>query len=211
MGDVIGFNLIIQKKNHRGDKVMCTILKKLRDKTPYDLLKEYEISSTPPIDISKLMDNMGISTIAKDFTEIEKDTGVQIGSVLGAAFSNKDNLAIFYKKSDSLHRKKFTIAHELAHCCLHCPTDESSHIEFRLEPFAINLPEEELEKERQANIFAGQLLIPKDALLKHYEQMLIPSLTELAMIFDVSTSVMAARLDYLKMPYYKDSVTEIIL
>ena len=68
------------------------------------------------------------------------------GSILGAAFSNGNNLAIFYKKNESLHRKKFTIAHELAHCCLDCPNDESSHIEFRLGP-CMNLSDEDIKKE----------------------------------------------------------------
>ncbi len=189
---------------------MCAILEKIRNKSPYQLFDEYNISMMPPINISLLLDKIGISVIAKDFSDIEEMAGSKPGSVLGAAFSNNDNLTIFYKKSDSLHRKKFTIAHELAHCCLDCPQNESSHIEFRLEPF-INMSEEELQKERRANIFAGQLLIPKDLLLSYYDKMIIPSLTELAKIFEVSSSVMAARLDYLKKAYYKDSVTEIII
>lgn len=39
------------------------------------------------------------------------------------------NLAIFYKKSDSLQNKEFTIARELGYCCLHCSKDESDLIE----------------------------------------------------------------------------------
>ena len=194
----------------KGGVHMCAILEKIRNKSPYQLFDEYNISMTPPINISLLLDKIGISVIAKDFSDIEEMAGSKPGSVLGAAFSNNDNLTIFYKKSDSLHRKKFTIAHELAHCCLDCSQNESSHIEFRLEPF-INMSEEELKKERRANIFAGQLLIPKDLLLSYYDKMIIPSLTELAKIFEVSSSVMAARLDYLKKAYYKDSVTEIII
>lgn len=196
-------------KDKRG-ALMCMILEKIRNKNPYELLDTYGISMTPPINISLLLDKIGISVVAKDFSDIEKITQSESGSILGAAFSNGDDLTIFYKKSDHLHRKKFTIAHELAHCCLDCPGNESSHIEFRLEPF-INLSEEDLQKERQANIFAGQLLIPKDILLLYYDKMIIPSLTELAKIFEVSSSVMAARLDYLKKPYYKDSITETII
>lgn len=43
--------------------------------------------------------------------------------------SDGHNLAIFYKKSDSLQNKKFTIARELGYCCLHCSKDESDLIE----------------------------------------------------------------------------------
>lgn len=194
-----------------GVKCMCTILKKIRNKSPYELLEQYDIDITPPIDISKLLEKIGISTIAKDFTEIEKINQVDKGSILGAAFSDGEDLAIFYKSSDSIHRKKFTIAHELAHCCYDCPTDESSHIEYRLDPFVNDLDDEEYRKERRANIFAGQLLIPKSSLMQAYNKMIIPSLVELSKVFDVSTSVMAARLDYLELSYYKDSPVEIIL
>ncbi len=207
MNNIISYSLFREKYKCQGGDFMCTILSKIRNKTPYELLNEYNISLIPPIDISKLLENIGISTIAKDFSEIERELSQKQGYILGAAFSNGNDLAIFYKKSDSLHRKKFTIAHELAHCCLDCPNDESSHIEFRLEPY-INLSKDDIEKEKKANIFAGQLLIPKISLFNYYKKMIIPSLTELSKIFEVSTSVMAARLDFLKLPYFKDDFSE---
>jgi hypothetical protein len=182
---------------------MCTILNKIKNKEPYELLKEYKISIEPPIDISRLLKEIGISTIAYDFTDIENVKNVEHGSILGAAFSKDDDLAIFYKRSDSLHRQKFTIAHELGHCCLHCPNEEASHIEYRLDK-TLEFTDNQA-KEKEANIFAGKLLIPEEALVKFYEKMIVPSLTDLANIFKVSTSVMSARLDYLKMPYFKDS------
>lgn len=199
MNNIINYKPVY-KRRYGGDH-MCTILAKIRNKEPYDLLLEYDISFNPPIDISQLLDNIGISTIAKDFSEIEKLKGVPYGSILGAAFSNDNDLAIFYKKSDSLHRKKFTIAHELAHCCLDCPNDESSHIQYRTDSKLAD----DIEKEKRANIFAGKLLIPKKTLITYCNKLIIPSLTELAKIFDVSISVMTARLEYLKLPYYKDS------
>lgn len=191
-------------KRYGGDH-MCTILTKIRNKEPYELLSEYNISFDPPIEISKLLENIGISTIAKDFSEIEKLKGVPHGSILGAAFSNDNDLAIFYRKSDSLHRKKFTIAHELAHCCYDCPNDESSHIQYRTDNNELVKLSDDVAKEKRANIFAGKLLIPKKTLITYCNKLIIPSLTELAKIFDVSVSVMMARLDYLKLPYYKDS------
>ena len=210
MNNIIYYTNFIQRKNIQGGGDMCTILEKIRNKTPIELLNEYHIPLEPPIDISRLLEKIGISTIAEDFSEIEDIQAIETGSILGAAFSNNNDLAIFYKQSDSLHRKKFTIAHELAHCCLDCPTNETSHIEYRLEIYD-NLSKEDIEKEKRANIFAGELLIPEDILMKYYKKLLIPSLVSLAKVFDISTSVMAARLDYLHLAYYKDSVTEIIL
>lgn len=207
MDNIISYSRLKQKKKSLGGDFMCTILKKIRNKNPYELLSEYDVPQTPPIDISKLLENIGISTIAKDFTEIEESIGAKSGSILGAAFSNGNDLAIFYKKDESLHRKKFTIAHELAHCCLDCPNDESSHIEFRLEA-SMKLSEDDIKKEKRANIFAGQLLVPKISLIDYYKKMIVPSLTELSKIFDVSTSVMSARLDLLRLPYFKDDFSE---
>lgn len=199
-------------KDNKGDGVMCVTLKAIKGKTPQELLNEYNIDINPPVDIAELLNKIGISTIAQDFSEIEEMMHKEKGSILGAAFSNGDDLAIFYKKSDTIHRKKFTIAHELAHCCMHCPKDESSHIEFRVEPFLHEMSIDELRKEKEANIFAGKILIPVESLQTQYDKMLVPSLSNLAKIFDVSTSVMAARLDYLDLPYFKDSqITEVII
>lgn len=74
---------------------MCIILKKIKNKRPYELLREYGISTTPPIDISKLLQEIGIATIAFDFEDIEKIENVERGSILGAAFSKDEDLAIF--------------------------------------------------------------------------------------------------------------------
>lgn len=196
----------LYKRKGRDDP-MCEILRKIRGKRPEDLLKEYGIEMTPPIDISLLLEKIGISTVALDFSGLEQIKRLKEGTILGAVFSEKDNLAIFYRENDSSHRQKFTIAHELGHCCLHCWTDEAAHWEYRIDE-SILCNEAELKKEREANIFAGELLIPESVLKEKYNRMLIPSLKNLAEIFRVSTSVMAARLDYLEMPYFKDSITE---
>ncbi len=59
--------------------------------------------------------------------------------------------------------------------------------------------------ERNANIFAGELLIPYSSLMSIYNQLLKPSLSVLAQIFQVSTSVMKARLNYLELRFVDDS------
>lgn len=197
MSDVISFNTCYDKKRQGGD-YMCKILEKIRNKTASELLQEYEIDMKPPIDIATLLSKIGISTIAHDFTEIEESDNREPGSILGAALSNENSLAIFYKKTDSFHRKKFTIAHELAHCCLHSENLQISHFELRTQNS--NLDARELD----ANIFAGELLIPQNVLMPIYNEFILPSLSALAKQFDVSTNVMAARLDYLKLQYFKD-------
>lgn len=120
------------------------------------------------------------------------------GEILGALATNGDRAAIFYSdryKKDS-HRCRFTIAHEIAHCCLDQSDDDKKyvHIEYR------RCPESEKirEKEEEANIFAGKLLIPEEPLKRLISGLLVPSTTVLEKTFDVSHNVMCERLKYLK-------------
>lgn len=184
----------------RSGDTMCKILEKLRDKTPENLLKEYQISLVPPIDVSLLMQRIGIKEIPFDFTELEKIMKLKTGDVIGSVFAKGDELGIFYKASDSLNRQRFTIAHEIAHCCLDTDALKTKHIELR------SSQTENMLKEYNANVFAGKLLIPKISLDKIHSKFLIsPPLSVISKIFEVSTTVMAARLDYLELKYIDDT------
>lgn len=180
-------------------RLMCAILEKIQNKTALELLEEYSIELKPPIDISTLLERIGISVIAKDFTKVEKKSGIPTGTILGAAISKEDDLAIFYKNTDTYNRKIFTIAHELGHCCKHAENLKISHIELRTDIEKFN------EHEKEANIFAGELLIPEIVLRPYYDKLLVPSLDALSKIFCVSANVMAARLDYLGLDYIVDT------
>lgn len=192
-------NNIIMIFERTGD-TMCKILEKLRDKTPENLLKEYQISLVPPIDISLLMQRIGIKEIPFDFTELEKLMNLETDDIIGTVFAKNDELGIFYKASDSLNRQRFTIAHEIAHCCLDTDALKTKHIELR------SSQTENMLKEYNANVFAGKLLIPKISLDKIHSKFLIsPPLSVISKIFEVSTTVMAARLDYLELKYIDDT------
>lgn len=199
MGKILNYSFYIQKKSLGGD-YMASILEIINNKTPNDLLREYGIDLKPPINVSLLLEKIGISVISKDFSDAEDSVGYDRGSILGAAISNGDDLAIFYRKQDTYNRKIFTVAHELGHCCKHAENLRISHIELRTTISTFD------QHEVEANIFAGELLIPKDILLEKYKQFIIPSLKTLSTIFGVSTNVMAARLDYLHLDYYKDTL-----
>ena len=56
--------------------------------------------------------------------------------------------------------------------------------------------------ERNADIFAGQLLIPVDELEIAYKKFSKPYSSLLAQYFQVSVSVMEARLRYLGIPFF---------
>lgn len=186
-----------------GSDRMCTVLKKIRNKSAIELLEEYGLDKTVPIDIEQLLRAIGISAIGKDFSELEKRLDKPKGSILGMLLSSGNNAAIFYRKDDSYNRRRFTIAHELAHAINH--SDNEPHIEYRM-------AEKEMEEdpvEKKANIVAGEILIPLPLLKKEYLKLDIPSSTVLANIFKVSQNVMEARLKYLKI-FYVNSEGEFI-
>ena len=190
-----------QRKNYfftKKDGIMYEVLKNMRNKSAMDLLKENGISLTPPINIFLLLQRLGIKEVAADFSDIEKILQYDSGEILGITFAQEKQVGIFYRSSDSINRRRFTMAHEIAHCCLHTDTSTDKHIELR------SSKTQNDQREYNANVFAGDLLIPESSLKMIYEQLLVPSLSGLSEIFQVSTNVMAKRLDYLKMPYMKD-------
>lgn len=180
---------------------MCAILKRLNGKSAEQLLEENNIDVTkPPIDIRKLVTSLGISVLKRDFSDIEARARATKGSILGATISSGNKLTIFYQSDATYNRMRFTVAHELAHCCLHSENLEVQHVELRID-------EENGydEHEKEANIFAGALLIPRKLLDQEYKKFIVPSLSALAELFEVSETVMAARLDYLNYSYLKDA------
>lgn len=194
-------NIIVFKEYALGEKgavCMCKILKDIQGKTATELLDIYTTDKSIPIDIYRLLDEIGIKIKSIDFSDVEEKIGYKRGDILGATLIDGEEVEIFYRAGVSENRKKFTIAHELAHCCCHSELLKNTHIQLRKESECEKL------KEKEANVFAGELLIPEERLKEYYGKLILPSLSVLAEIFSVSTSVMGARLDYLNLSYFKD-------
>lgn len=193
---------------------MCDVLKKIRGKEPEEILKEFYPKETIPIDVVDLAQNIGIKLSGVDFTKMEKDALFKKevekkGNILGSVFVKDEDVEISYSTKlsnesvsnlsdidieDKLKkRQRFTIAHEIAHCCLHMKDGNGSHIEYRTEQTDYSDA-----KEREANIFAGKLLMPSNLIsiiadILDYNL----SLTFLSNLFKVSKNVVKARLDFL--------------
>lgn len=186
----------IRQKKEMREVHMCKPIRELYGKSADELLEMYGLQDSVPLDLSALLQKAGISVLPMDFSKIEQSKALKEqvekrGQILGALICIDDNAAIFYSHKDMVngHRYRFTIAHELAHCCI---TGEQNHIEFRRDSESVN------DSELAANIFAGELLIPEGKLREIIGELLIPSINVLADIFAVSVNVMKARLDYLK-------------
>ena len=182
-----------------GGEIMCKKLKELDGLTPNEILLSSGANSVP-ISIHSILRRLGISYRAMDFTPYEQNNENLIssrGKILGAVTILGDDICILYRKDDSSNRIRFTLAHELAHCCLDSKSlRDKGHIEFRFDENSTN------PKEFAANVFAGELLIPKNPLVDLYNKLIVPAVDVIANEFQVSINVMKARLEYLGLGYY---------
>ncbi len=217
------FCLIDDIPKKRGDIPMCKILKNLKNKTPEQILNIYSQGNVLPVDIVSIAKNIGISLGSADFSKLEKKEAFrklvsERGHILGSVFIDNENVQIIYnnnlrddekykhlsevdKQEKLFRRQRFTIAHEIAHCCLHMQEKDKYHIEYRTEQVDYTN-----EKEKDANIFAGELLIPQNILTSIcFALGRRISIDFLSDIFKVSSNVMKARLMFLNSNgYLKD-------
>lgn len=187
------------RQRERKVSSMCKAISQLKNMSAETLLELCGQTDSIPVDLKAILRKLGISAIPIDFSEAENTIRQRFNSnvqVLGAIATKGDLAAIFYnrKNQGDSHRSRFTIAHELGHCCLNNVTieDGKTHVDCRIE----GIPQSE--EEIAANIFAGELLIPEASLYQTIEKLLMPSVHILADIFDVSDNVMLKRLEYLK-------------
>lgn len=187
-------------KNKDAYEQYCSLRKKkgdnmtvseLHTRTAEEILGISNQKDVVPVDIKSILQTLNISAVAFDFSPIEDKLPEQYKGlkILGAMASNNNKIAILYsdQNREDSHRVRFTIAHEIAHCCLH---GYRHHIEFRIDG---NIHEDEI----AANTFAGELLIPEKSLRTIIKQLLIPTIAALADIFDVSVNVMKERIRHL--------------
>jgi len=106
-------------------------------------------------------------------------------------------------KSHHPHRQRFTIAHELGHYLLH--KGQTVHLDETRQAFTINLRDAESSKgedndEREANLFAAELLMPAKFLKRDLESLALDLLQDgsvlekLAKKYKVSTQALTFRL-----------------
>ena len=138
-----------------------------------------------PVDLIKLANNFNIEVYQ---SELEN-------KVSGAIKydKNQDRYTILLNEKDSENRKRFTIAHELGHYFLHTEILKSDEI--LVDTLYRMKSDENRELEKEADYFAGALLMNKKLLEKMYDQGY--SISSLAQIFEVSESAMTVRMDIL--------------
>lgn len=139
--------------------------------------------STPIIKIARYE---GFQVKETDMSKVEK-------GISGAI--NLKEKTIFVNKSDSYNRKRFTIAHELAHYFLDHDIGEGE-ILYR------NKPGSDPQQESEANNFAAILLLPANKIKQSIQEFQIDlknesQIKELAKLFQVSLKTLKIRLSKL--------------
>ena len=146
---------------------MCRKLGEIHNKRPDDFLNSmYSL----PVDIVQILESLKIDTAAVSFEKLQKDLPLNNNKITGLAYAKGDDLFILYSKELSMPESRFTLAHELAHCCMHMNVDSSFHLELQTISDVLNVSQDRFlmfnrRKEEEADKFARDLLIPTDALL----------------------------------------------
>jgi Zn-dependent peptidase ImmA (M78 family) len=161
-----------------------------------DLLRRFHIRNGP-VPVDQIAASLGIVIQRSTF---DGDTDMS-----GFLFRNKESgrAVIGVNASNSPRRQRFTIAHELGHFLLH--EGDVVHVDRKVSLKLRNQRSSEGtdRDEKEANLFAAELLMPKRFLDKELHD--IPgldlledeTLEELAHRYDVSQQSLAFRLTYL--------------
>ena len=156
---------------------------KLLNQVGYDLDQvNPQKPSSCATDVEKIAEALDINIVPYPFSE----------NISGVFFRKDNKLFLGVNSSHHIHRQRFTIAHEIGHFLLHAT--EALHYDkgpenemfFRADNIT-NLDE------IQANHFAAELLMPKEAVLKCIKEG-AKSSQELSECFNVSEDAMRYRL-----------------
>jgi Zn-dependent peptidase ImmA (M78 family) len=113
------------------------------------------------VDVLKIAERLGVAVEVVDFEDQNVYAQLLRHGAPGADFT------IQVARADGPRRRRFSIAHELAHSVLHADGDEDHFVEYRQELGRYN--PDQLYKEVQANMFASALLLPKDKVMLMWE------------------------------------------
>ncbi len=141
-----------------------------------------------------LLDLFGIEEPPVPVIGIAQGIGVEVyyrpGAPWAGLLSIEDDgstARIFVKKEDPTTRQRFTVAHELGHLLLH------KDVQVHRDNDYSNYVGRSRSKEREANHFAAELLMPAWMVKFAFDHMEL-ALTELAHLFEVSQEAMHYRL-----------------
>lgn len=167
-----------------------------------EITARYNPQGLVPFPFQEMAEQLGNVTLA--ITSL--DTAA---SVSGAIFLQpNDQFVILVNETKPEVRQYFTIAHEFGHYFLHEQwlrdnpiqgvVDRSELLDGQGMLLRPDIPQEataDFQKEREANNFAAELIMPEDKVREFWQ--LTPDIERCAEVFQVSASAMAIRLERL--------------
>ena len=148
-----------------------------------DIVQKGEV----PVDIVKLAEDNGLKVVYFNPAQMKGDDFENVSGLL-----DKANKKIYVNSTDSPERRQFTIAHELGHY-VYDHAEGKFGLNYRNTTVDLN------SAERQANEFAGEVLVPSPILRKKLKKYALakPTMVEFARLFGVSVDVMRIRVERL--------------
>jgi Zn-dependent peptidase ImmA (M78 family) len=149
-----------------------------------------------------------------DVVEIAEKLGLQVSehdlgdNVSGVLYIDKGKGVIGYNKNESEVRRRFTVAHEIAHFLLHRLDNEIfvDKKEFKVLYRDDNSTTGEIKQEREANAFAAALLMPRERVIKELQAVPFDLgddkedvINKLSQVFKVSSQAMMYRISNLEL------------
>lgn len=144
------------------------------------ILEDFSIF-VPPVDPVSIARQLGVNVVFATFTE-------EMNNISG--FYDAEENAIYVNREEYPLRQTFTIAHELGHKILHAEWAKSNDYRVLLREYVLNTKDP---KEKEANAFAAELLVPR-SFLDNYWKTLTPE--QLSKLFAVSVPVIKNRIAF---------------
>lgn len=145
-----------------------------------------------PVDVNLITQQMGIHVQYVD--EINSSNKNAIGKI---EIPNHRQITFIIRNqsNDSLWQKRFTLAHQIGHVALNHHNNHGNNLIETIDCFNLNNPNW---IEREANVFAMRLLMPKNAIETAIMDFNLSTVSQLTKLFNVSQLSMRTRLKELK-------------
>lgn len=171
-----------------------------------DFEERYDVDEAPPVPVERVASSL-LGLLIDEVDDVRSLPGAPTDQGRLSGMLDPEEMVVWVERGEARRspgRRRFTIAHEIGHLLLHVPAshtvfyDHPADIrEIDEDPSGEELPELR-RREREANVFARELLMP-EPLVNEQAHATGFNLPALANRFEVSVPAMRLRLRLLKL------------
>src|SRR5665213_236076 len=132
--------------DRKGEQIQ--VPSEVNELTPGQIIAKYQ--TNPPVDVVGIANELGINVW--ESTKLSPDVSGKL--FLDPMNGGRSGFSMIIRKSDSLSRKRFTVAHETAHFILHRGKFKAGS------DFVMHRGSKSGQEETQANALAAEILMP---------------------------------------------------